>query len=149
MNSPDPAGGRSYIEASDANGRLVMERLLAGPVAMLNLLQFRSVADYSAFPDLAPAIPISGRAAYDLYMRHTMPFLEAAGGKVLFTAVGGHYLIGPVDEVWDMAILVEHASLQALMDMANNPEYMAGMGHRTAALADSRLLPLELDQSLA
>jgi hypothetical protein len=29
------------------------------------------------------------------------------------------------------------------MEFASNTAYLAGMGHRTAALEDSRLLPLE------
>ena len=32
---------------------------------MLNLLRFRAVADYAAFPDLAPAELVSIAAAYD------------------------------------------------------------------------------------
>ena len=35
-------------------------RQTAGNVVMLNLLRFREVADYSAYPDLAPPTPISG-----------------------------------------------------------------------------------------
>lgn len=51
---------------------------------MLNLLRFREIADYSAFPALAPPEPISGSAAYDRYVRHTIPFLTAGGGSVTF-----------------------------------------------------------------
>jgi hypothetical protein len=40
-------------------------------------------------------------------------------------------------------MLVEHASPSAFMAFASNQEYLAGIGHRTVALEDSRLLPLE------
>jgi hypothetical protein len=39
-------------------------------------------------------------------------------------------------------MLVRQASAAAFMAFATNQEYMAGMGHRVAALEDSRLLPL-------
>jgi len=76
----------SSLEPTQAAGREFVARGISGCVVMLNLLKFRAVADYSASPRLAPPTPISGAAAYRLYL--------------------------------------------------------AGIGHRTAALEDSRLLPL-------
>ena len=109
---------------------------------MLNLLRFRDVADYSANPELAPSETISGREAYQKYIDHTLPFLTQSGGDVLFLGEGGKYLIGPQEEQWDFAILVRQKSLADFMAFASNQEYLAGIGHRTAALEDSRLLPL-------
>ena len=118
-------------------------RGISGAVVMLNLLRYRAVADYAATPELAPATPITGEAAYWLYMQHTLPHLEKSGGKLLFFGRGGPFLIGPANEYWDAAMLVQQASPAAFMAFASNAEYLAGMGHRIAALADSRLLPLE------
>lgn len=109
---------------------------------MLNLLRFRDVADYAATPDLAPADPISGEAAYELYMEHTLPHLRASGGEVLFYGRGGAFLIGPDDEHWDAAMLVRQSGVDAFLAFASNRDYLAGIGHRQAALEDSRLLPL-------
>lgn len=67
---------------------------------MLNLLRFRETADYSEFPDLAPEVPISGYDAYEKYVRHTLPFLHASGGELLYIGTGGDYLIGPVGRGW-------------------------------------------------
>lgn len=39
-------------------------------------------------------------------------------------------------------MLVRQKSLPDFMAFAENEAYLAGMGHRTAALVDSRLLPL-------
>ena len=89
-----------------------------------------------------PAEPISGRAAYQKYIDHTLPILEATGGGIAFLGVGGSYLIGPEDECWDIAMLVRQKSLTDFMSFATHQEYLAGFGHRTAALQDSRLLPL-------
>jgi hypothetical protein len=72
-----------------------------------------------------------------------MPHLERSGGRLLFYGRGGNFLVGPATERWDAAMLVEQSSTVAFMAFASNPEYLAGIGHRTAALEDSRLLPLE------
>jgi len=109
---------------------------------MLNLLRFRPIADYSSTPELAPPTAISGEAAYGLYVKHTLPHLEKSGGELLFFGRGGQFLIGPTEERWDAAMLVRQASLTQFMAFAANQEYMSGIGHRLAALEDSRLLPL-------
>jgi uncharacterized protein (DUF1330 family) len=132
-----------YLEPTQDSGRAFFMRGIAGKVVMLNLLRFRAVADYSTVPELAPDQPISGEAAYRLYMDHTMPHLEQSGGRLLFYGRGGPFLIGPDDERWDAAMLVEQSSPAAFMAFAANAEYMAGIGHRTAALEESRLQPLE------
>lgn len=132
-----------YLEPTQESGRAFFMRGIAGRVVMLNLLRFRTVADYSSVPELAPEEPISGEAAYRLYMTHTMPHLEESGGRLLFYGRGGPFLIGPTDERWDAAMLVEQSSTAAFLAFASNAEYLAGIGHRTAALEDSRLLPLE------
>ena len=132
-----------FIEPTNENGRRFLMRGISGPVTMLNLLRFREEADYSAAPELAPDTPITGRRAYEIYAGHTLPFLAAEGGEVTFTGEGGHFLIGPEDEQWDMVMLVRHASVEGFIAMASNRAYLAGIGHRVAALADSRLLPIE------
>ena len=71
-----------------------------------------------------------------------MPFLTASGGSIVFTGDGGHYFIGPVGERWDLVMLVGQTSIESFFAFASDEAYMAGVGHRTAALEDSRLLPL-------
>jgi hypothetical protein len=39
-------------------------------------------------------------------------------------------------------MLVRQSSVQSFVAFAQDAGYLAGLGHRTAALADSRLLPL-------
>jgi uncharacterized protein (DUF1330 family) len=134
---------QTYLDPTQESGRAFFMRGITGKIVMLNLLRYREVADYAASPELAPAEPIAGEAAYRLYMEHTMPHLEQSGGRLLFFGRGGPFLIGPPEERWDAAMLVEQSSPAAFIAFASNPEYLAGMGHRTAALEDSRLLPLE------
>ena len=131
-----------HLEPSDENVRALLDRNIAGPVVMLNLLRFRGIADYSATPELAPPSPISGREAYERYVEHTRPFLEASGGEVLFMGDGGAFFVGPIDERWDFAMLVRQNSVEDFFAFASNAEYLIGVGHRTAAVEDTRLLPL-------
>ena len=138
----DTTKGERYLEPTQESGRALMMRQITGGVVMLNLLRFRKVADYSATPHLAPATPISGALAFQRYIDHTLPFLRESGGELLFLGEGGNFLIGPPDERWDMAMLVRQQSIAAFMAFAANEAYLAGMGHRTAAIEDSRLLPL-------
>lgn len=133
---------RTYLEPTQEAGRAFFSRKISGSIVMLNLLRFRSIADYSSAPHLAPEKPITGEAAYQLYMEHTAPFLEQSGGEILFYGQGGEYLIGPSDERWDAAMLVRQSSLESFLAFASNQAYLEGMAHRTAALEDSRLLPL-------
>ena len=131
-----------YLEPTQDSGRALVERRITGPVSMLNMLRFREVADYSSHPELAPPTPISGREAYDRYVVEATPHVTAAGSEVTFLGDGGRYLIGPQDDRWDLVMLVRHQSVEAFFAMAQNDAYLAVLGHRTAALADSRLLPI-------
>ena len=110
---------------------------------MLNLLRFRDTADYSASPDLAPDESISGAEAYQIYSAHTVPLLTEVGGKAIFMGTGGPLLIGPSEARWDQVLIVEYPDITAFVSMTQNPKYHSGAGHRTAALADSRLLPMQ------
>ena len=133
---------KQYLEPTQEAGAALFSRNISGEVIMLNLLRFREIADYSKHPELAPSKPISGEEAYQKYMQHTAPFLQESGGDLMFSGEGGHYFIGPQEERWDMILLVRQKSLPDFMKFATNPDYLAGIGHRTAALEDSRLLPI-------
>jgi hypothetical protein len=138
-----------HLEPTQESGRAFFMRAIPGPVVMLNLLRFREIADYSATPHLAPPSPISGAAAYQRYFDHTLPFLRASGGEVALLGRGGAWLVGPSEERWDAAMLIRQRSVEAFLAFASDPGYLAGIGHRTAALEDSRLLPLEELETLA
>jgi uncharacterized protein (DUF1330 family) len=104
-----------------------------GPIAMVNLLRFREQA-------LSPDEGMSGAEAYGIYSQGVAPFLEAAGGKVLSAVACAQSVIGPAEPEWQMAIIVEYPSRDAFLGMVGNPDYQEVARHRTAALADSRLI---------
>ena len=112
----------------------------SGPVVMLNLLRFRETA---VFPEgKAPDAPMTGREAYRAYMKFTAPFIEEVGSEVIFSGQADHFLIGPEAEGWDMVLLVRHPSKEVFLQFAQHEGYLKTMYYRTAALADSRLLPI-------
>jgi uncharacterized protein (DUF1330 family) len=131
-----------YLEPTQDSGRQFIQRNIQGKVVMLNLLKFKSIADYSATPDLMPANPISGEAAFQIYIEQTLPYLQKTGGEITFLGKGGHFLIGPTNEEWDFVMLIRQNSIEDFLSFASNPGYLKILGHRTAALEDSRLLPL-------
>jgi uncharacterized protein (DUF1330 family) len=131
-----------FLEVTQEAGVALFRRNISGGVVMLNLLRFRDVANYSANPELMPSQAISGAEAYQKYIDHTLPFLKESGGDLVFLGKAGNFLIGPQEERWDLVMLVRQKSLSDFMAFSSNQEYLAGIGHRTAALEDSRLLPL-------
>ncbi len=108
-------------------------------VTMLNLLRYRATADYSRHPDEKPC---SGREAYRRYSQLAFPCVEEVGGQLLYSGKTEMSLIGPVDERWDAILLVQYPSLAAFREMSFSKKYRSVAYHRTAALEDSRLIPI-------
>jgi uncharacterized protein (DUF1330 family) len=107
------------------------------PVVMLNMLRFR---DQAAYEDQSEAC--TGREAYKRYSRTSLQTIAAVGGEVIFIGKAHEALIAPADESWHQVFLVRYPSPAAFQSMLSMPEYQAGVRHRTAALADSRLIPM-------
>ncbi len=131
-----------YLMPTQDAGRAFVMRQIKGSIVMLNLIRFHEIADYGATPELMPNEPISGKKAYQFYIEHTLPFLTESGGEILFMGEGGAFLIGPTNEHWDAVLLIRQNSVNTFLAFESNQDYMKGIGHRTAALEDSRLLPL-------
>ena len=107
------------------------------PILMLNLLRYR---DAAAYPDDSGHSPCSGREAYKRYSRTALNKVQGVGGRVEVMAPAQAMLIAPQDEQWDELLLVRYPSKSAFLSMLADPEYQAATVHRTAALADSRLV---------
>lgn len=134
---------KRYIDVTQEAGKAFVQRNIQGRFTMLNLLRFKEIADYSAFPNLAPSQEISGAEAYQRYLKHTWDIIQQYGSKIIFQGKGASFTIGPSDEYWDLVLLVEHRSVQDFLSFAQNQDYLAIAGHRTAALEDARLLAIE------
>ena len=119
---------------------LIAESSSSAAIVMINLLRFR---DRAAYPPGYDAEPCSGRDAYQRYGARVLPMLADAGGKIVWFGNAKLTVIGPDAERWDEAILVQYPSRTAFLSMVGRPDYLDAAVHRTAALADSRLICTE------
>ncbi len=133
-----------YVTPTDASARALLQRDAVGPITMLNLVRFHDIADYSNAPPMFASsnVQITGEEAYQLYLQGIKPMLDATGGEILFHSDAGPWFIGPENEYWDRAIIVRQKSIADFLAFAKNPEAARIGHHRTAALRDSRLLPM-------
>jgi uncharacterized protein (DUF1330 family) len=112
---------------------------LTGPIRMINLLRFRDVADYGDVPDPRADGPSTGAEAYGRYGAIAMQEVVAVGGSQFEAAAAQMTVIGPEDETWDLVAIIEYPSPAAFLEMIAKPAYQAGVLHRTAGLADTRI----------
>jgi uncharacterized protein (DUF1330 family) len=90
-----------------------------------------------------------GREAYRAYSAGVMPHLARVGARVVWTGRPECMLIAPAEERWDAALVVEYPGGEAFLRMVGDPGYVDVSRHRTAALADSRLVrmkPVAMEQ---
>ena len=112
------------------------------PIAMINLLRFRDAAAYPA--DHAEAGKgRTGAEAYAAYGRAAAAAFARAGGRQIWLGRPELTLIGPADEVWDLAFIAWYPTAEAFIGMLRDPEYQRAVVHRQAAVADSRLIRCE------
>jgi uncharacterized protein (DUF1330 family) len=125
-----------HVDPTQEQFQAFAESASEGPVFMLNLLRFKDRADGPLESE-----GISGAEAYARYAAATQTHLERVGGEVLWAGACDTALIGPTDGEWDVAAVVRYPSRSAFLDMVADPDYLETSRIRTAALADSRLLP--------
>ncbi len=109
------------------------------PINMINLIRFRAKAEYPAGHECAGQ-NLTGEEAYQRYGAGTMQFLNKLGARIVWAGAPNLVLIGPSDERWDMAFIVEYPSVAVMLSMIGDPDYQKIAVHRTAAVEDSRLI---------
>ena len=126
----------NYVDV-DRNEILAAEASLpAGhPVVMLNLLAFRSEAQYQNPSEK----PCSGMEAY--IQRYAPAFTQVAeelgiqGIEVVYVGAVAHTILGPKDPKWDALALVRYPDFAALRTVIESAAYLAkAEPHRKAAL---------------
>ena len=104
-----------------------------GPVVMLNLLRFADKA--------AGDTGESGADSYETYGDQMREIMAQRGIKLLWRGRADSVVIGDDDgDAWDMVRLVEYPSRKVFLEMGASKDYEKAGEHRTAALADSRLI---------
>ncbi len=135
--------GETAVNPDDAQIRSVLAANQRTPVSMINLLKYRQEASYPADSPFA-ADAISGKEAYRKYGRVALRSVALLGGEALIAGELG----APVRNrefnatfgSWDELAIVLYPAPQSLLKLVFMPGYTDATVHRTAALADTRLL---------
>ena len=128
-----------YIDPDRANWEAFKALPRDTPIRMLNLIKFHALAQYPAdHPDHGRGI--SGRAAYARYANGFKAVAARLGAAMVWQGPLECTVTGPADE-WDEAFVMGYPSAAAFLAMVSDPGYKAEVvAHRTAAVADSRLI---------
>ena len=111
------------------------------PIQMLNLIRLKPLAEYPAdHPDHGKAM--TGLDAYRAYGRTSAAVFARVGGRQVWAGRPEAVVTGPEDERWDLAFIAEYPNAAAFLAMITDPEYRVHVKHRTAGVADSRLIRL-------
>ena len=111
------------------------------PIHMLNLIRLREVATYpDGHEDHGRGL--SGLEAYRAYGRTTAHILARVGGRQVWAGKPEVTVTGPQSEAWDLAFIAQYPDARAFIEMVRDPEYRLLVTHRTAGVADSRLICL-------
>ena len=111
------------------------------PIQMLNLIRLKPLADYP--PDHPNhGKPITGLEAYRAYGRTSAAVFARVGGRQIWAGRPETVVTGPAAERWDLAFIAEYPNAGAFLAMVTDPDYRDHVKHRTAAVADSRLIRL-------
>jgi uncharacterized protein (DUF1330 family) len=106
------------------------------PIVMLNLLKFRTRAQYSD----GRKTDLTGEQAYDIYIEEMRKIVERGGGKFLFDSTVKYLTIGEVEGLWDRAALVQYPSAAEFLKITSSPEAAAIRTHRSAGLEGQLLV---------
>lgn len=111
------------------------------PIQMLNLVRLKPRAEYpEGHPDHGK--DLTGLDAYRAYGRTTAHIFKRLGGRQIWAGKPQVMVTGPASEAWDLAFIAEYPNAEAFIAMVRDPEYRELVQHRTAGVADSRLLRL-------
>lgn len=129
----------SYIDPSREGWQAFKDLPRDRPIHMLNLIKFRDLADYPpGHPNHGKGL--TGREAYAIYAEGFQRLVADDGAAMVWKTQMECVVTGPPGE-WDEAFVMGYPNSGAFMKMVKNEEYIRDVvPHRTAAVADSRLI---------
>lgn len=131
--------GGSYIDPSRDNFDRFKALPRDRPIHMLNLIKFKDVADYPE-GHVKHGEGLSGREAYALYIDGFQALVAGSGAAMVWEAPIECVVTGPEGE-WDEAFVMGYPDAQSFFAMVKDEVYARDvLPHRTAAVADSRLI---------
>jgi hypothetical protein len=128
-----------HIDPSRENWQAFKELPRDRPIHMLNLIKFRELAEYpEGHPNHGKGL--TGLEAYAIYREGFQRVVRNDGAAMVWEAPMECVVTGPPGE-WDEAFVMGYPNSAAFMAMVKNEEYIRDVvPHRTAAVADSRLI---------
>lgn len=113
--------GRDGTVPTEAQWRALLARKAEAPLTLVNFFKIRN------------------QSAFDRYAQTSIPAMEAAGGEFLMIAPYEGTFLGESDD-WDLVAVGRYPSVTALLDLFDNPEYVAAFPHRSEACARQRVM---------
>lgn len=128
-----------HVDPSRENWQAFKDLPRDRPIHMLNLIKFRALAEYpEGHPNHGKGL--TGREAYEIYKEGFQRVVANDGAAMVWEAPIECVVTGPADE-WDEAFVMGYPNSALFMAMVKNAEYVRDVvPHRTAAVADSRLI---------
>ena len=106
----------------------------------ISLLKFKDKAEYRD----EPTPTLTGREAFARYVDALGDCLRAVGARLVYVGNVAGVDVGEVEDLWDMAAVVEYPSFVAAQAILKLPEYQAIVRHRRAGLAGQLTLRVTL-----
>lgn len=128
-----------FVDPSRENWQAFKDLPRDRPIHMLNLIKFRDLAEYPAGHPMHGK-GLTGREAYAIYKEGFQRVVANDGAAMVWEAPIECTVTGPAGE-WDEAFVMGYPNSALFMAMVKNEEYVRDVvPHRTAAVADSRLI---------
>jgi len=137
--SPGTMDNPVYINSTPDAYAGMLELPFDEPFHMLNLIRYKDKATYEEGSEFASK-NWSGEEAYTEYTSHSSPIVASYGAKPIYLGQPQITVIGPEYEKWDVMFVVSYPSYEAFTKFVSDPEYKKHAFHRSAAVADSRLV---------
>lgn len=129
----------SYIDPSREGWQAFKNLPRDQPIQMLNLVKYRETADYPVgHPNHGKGL--SGAQAYAIYRAGFQSLVAKTGAAMIWEPPLECVVTGPADE-WDEIFVMGYPDSASFLAMVKNEDYIRDVvPHRTAAVADSRLI---------
>jgi uncharacterized protein (DUF1330 family) len=111
-----------------------------GPFIAISLLKFKATAEYRD----EPPSTLTGAEAYARYVDALGDCLEAVGARLVYVGDVAGVDVGDVEDLWDMAAVVEYPSFAAARAILTLPAYQPIVRHRRAGLAGQLSLRVKM-----
>lgn len=129
----------AHIDPSRENWLAFKDLPRDRPIQMLNLIKLRELAAYpEGHPNYGKGL--TGAEAYAIYKQGFQQLVNGTGAAMIWHPPLECVVTGPAGE-WDEIFVMGYPDAATFMAMVKNSDYIRDVvPHRTAAVADSRLI---------